>query len=125
MHILGHIPPGHVDCVRVWSANFNAIVGRYSHIIAGQFYGHTHLDEFQLFFSKNKKESTGMQVVQLYTVAYKLYFEAHLYLISFKDVEIDMTTTLMLTSPPPGQQCCLHCTLGDPVSWRQSCIPPI
>ena len=63
VHILGHIPPGHVDCVRVWSANFNAIVGRYSHIIAGQFYGHTHLDEFQLFFSKNKKESTGMQVV--------------------------------------------------------------
>ena len=65
VHILGHIPPGHVDCVRVWSANFNAIVGRYSHIIAGQFYGHTHLDEFQLFFSKekNEKESTVMQVV--------------------------------------------------------------
>ena len=63
VHILGHIPPGHVDCVRVWSANFNAIVGRYSHIIAGQFYGHTHLDEFQLFFSKNEKESTAMQVV--------------------------------------------------------------
>ena len=69
MHILGHIPPGHVDCVRVWSANFNAIVGRYSHIIAGQFYGHTHLDEFQLFFSreKNQKESTVMQVVHINT----------------------------------------------------------
>ena len=105
MHILGHIPPGHVDCVRVWSANFNAIVGRYSHIIAGQFYGHTHLDEFQLFFSKekNEKESTGMQVVQLYTVAYKLYFEAHLYLISFKDVEIDISSTrptMLLTLHP-------------------------
>ena len=56
---MGHIPPGHVDCVRVWSANFNAIVGRYSHIIAGQFYGHTHLDEFQLFFSKEKNEKVA------------------------------------------------------------------
>ena len=65
MHILGHIPPGHVDCVRVWSANFNAIVGRYSHIIAGQFYGHTHLDEFQLFFSKEKNEKVVHSCIEM------------------------------------------------------------
>ena len=52
VHILGHIPPGHVDCVRVWSRNFNQIVARYSDTITAQFYGHTHQDEFQLFFSE-------------------------------------------------------------------------
>ena len=55
VHILGHIPPGHVDCVRVWSANFNAIISRYSNTVTGQFYGHTHTDEFQLFFSEENK----------------------------------------------------------------------
>ena len=102
MHILGHIPPGHVDCVRVWSANFNAIVGRYSHIIAGQFYGHTHLDEFQLFFSKekNQKESTGMQVVHSCIEIVRL---AHTYLKSFEDVEIGISSirpTMLLTLHP-------------------------
>ena len=55
VHILGHIPPGHVDCVRVWSSNFHAIISRYSNTITGQFYGHTHTDEFQLFFSDKNK----------------------------------------------------------------------
>ena len=52
VHILGHIPPGHVDCVRVWSANFHSIISRYSATVTAQFYGHTHTDEFQLFYSE-------------------------------------------------------------------------
>ena len=51
VHILGHIPPGHVDCVRVWSQNFYEIITRYSNTVTAQFYGHTHTDEFQLFYS--------------------------------------------------------------------------
>ena len=51
VHILGHVPPGNVDCVRVWSRNFNKIVNRYSGTVTAQFYGHTHFDEFQLFYS--------------------------------------------------------------------------
>ena len=51
VHILGHVPPGHVDCVRVWSRNFNEIINRYADTVTGQFYGHTHVDEFQLFYS--------------------------------------------------------------------------
>ena len=29
MHILGHIPPGHTDCLAVWSKNYYRIVDRY------------------------------------------------------------------------------------------------
>jgi len=54
VHLLGHIPPGHVDCVRVWSANFHAIISRYADTVTGQFYGHTHTDSFQLFYQQTK-----------------------------------------------------------------------
>jgi len=54
VHLLGHIPPGHVDCVRVWSDNFHRIVTRYSATITGQFYGHTHTDEFEVFYSEGR-----------------------------------------------------------------------
>ena len=75
VHLLGHIPPGHVDCVRVWSDNFHRIVTRwgsststtstfstpstsstprYSATITGQFYGHTHTDEFEVFYSSGR-----------------------------------------------------------------------
>jgi len=53
VHIIGHLPPGHVDCVAVWSRNFNTIVNRYEHTITAQFYGHTHVDEFEIFYDKS------------------------------------------------------------------------
>lgn len=49
---MGHIPPGQSDCLSVWSRNFNDIVNRYENTIAGHFYGHTHFDEFAIFFDK-------------------------------------------------------------------------
>lgn len=48
--LIGHIPPGVHDCLKVWSENFYRIVGRYESTIIAQFYGHTHADEFQMFY---------------------------------------------------------------------------
>jgi sphingomyelin phosphodiesterase len=48
--VLGHIPPGSSDCMKVWSKNFNMIVQRFENTIQGQFYGHTHADEFEVFY---------------------------------------------------------------------------
>ncbi|KAB0799106.1 hypothetical protein PPYR_06986 [Photinus pyralis] len=53
VHIIGHIPPGSSDCMKTWSHNFNEIVNRYQNVIKAQFYGHTHSDEFQLFYDPN------------------------------------------------------------------------
>lgn len=74
VHIIGHIPPGHSDCLKVWSRNYYQIInrlvnlwlvfffirsvlickldlhGRYESTIAAQFFGHTHYDEFQIFY---------------------------------------------------------------------------
>ena len=51
VHIIGHIPPGADDCLRVWSKNYNQIINRYAATITGQFFGHTHTSEFEMFYA--------------------------------------------------------------------------
>ncbi|XP_030009348.1 sphingomyelin phosphodiesterase, partial [Sphaeramia orbicularis] len=50
VHIIGHIPPG--LCLDSWSWNYYHIVNRYESTITGQFFGHTHWDEFQMFYDE-------------------------------------------------------------------------
>ncbi|GCB81143.1 hypothetical protein scyTo_0022126, partial [Scyliorhinus torazame] len=50
VHIIGHIPPG--VCMKVWSWNYYRIVNRYEGTIAAQFFGHTHVDEFEVFYDE-------------------------------------------------------------------------
>lgn len=50
VHIIGHIPPG--LCLSSWSWNYYHIINRYESTITGQFFGHTHLDEFQVFYDE-------------------------------------------------------------------------
>lgn len=78
VHIIGHIPPGHSDCLKIWSRNYYHIINRlvialqliisgsgahpltaisfsvalfsYESTITAQFFGHTHYDEFQMFY---------------------------------------------------------------------------
>ncbi|XP_006885532.1 PREDICTED: sphingomyelin phosphodiesterase [Elephantulus edwardii] len=50
VHIIGHIPPGH--CLKSWSWNYYRIVDRYENTLAGQFFGHTHVDEFEVFYDE-------------------------------------------------------------------------
>ncbi|TNN79008.1 Sphingomyelin phosphodiesterase [Liparis tanakae] len=50
VHIIGHIPPG--LCLGSWSWNYYHIVNRYESTVAGQFFGHTHFDEFEMFYDE-------------------------------------------------------------------------
>ncbi|XP_064297738.1 sphingomyelin phosphodiesterase [Phalacrocorax carbo] len=50
VHIIGHIPPAH--CLRSWSWNYYRIVSRFEGTIAAQFFGHTHVDEFEMFYDE-------------------------------------------------------------------------
>ncbi|KAG7169406.1 Sphingomyelin phosphodiesterase-like 3 [Homarus americanus] len=53
VHIIGHIAPYYSDCYTQWAHQFSRIVSRYSHIIRGQFYGHSHMDEFRVHYDIN------------------------------------------------------------------------
>ncbi len=53
--MIGHIPPA--SALNDWAMRFNALTERYTYIIRGQFYGHTHRDHVGLFpsFSDHNK----------------------------------------------------------------------
>ncbi|KAF9993685.1 hypothetical protein BGZ80_001433 [Entomortierella chlamydospora] len=56
--IMGHVGPSQTDCLQNWSALYYQVVQRYSpHVIAEQFFGHTHYDEFALYYGPGSKTS--------------------------------------------------------------------
>ncbi|KAH1019185.1 hypothetical protein HUJ04_009039 [Dendroctonus ponderosae] len=63
VHIIGHIAPGSSDCMKTWSSNFYNIVNRYEHTIKALFYGHSHADEFEVFY-----EATDFSTFRIYYV---------------------------------------------------------
>ncbi|XP_023316837.1 sphingomyelin phosphodiesterase-like [Trichogramma pretiosum] len=50
VHIIGHIPPGGKECLKSWSSSYYDIINRYEGTIMAQFFGHTHWDEFEIFY---------------------------------------------------------------------------
>lgn len=50
VHILSHVPPGVEECLLGWGREFSRIIERFEDIIAAQFYGHTHYDEYVVFY---------------------------------------------------------------------------
>ncbi|XP_025831709.1 sphingomyelin phosphodiesterase isoform X2 [Agrilus planipennis] len=82
VHIIGHIPPGYSDCLKEWSKNYNKIINRYQNTITGQFFGHTHGDEFEVFYD-DETSSIPTNVAYLcpsvttfgnYNPAYRIYY---------------------------------------------------
>jgi len=49
VYLIGHIPWGVSSCVSTYSTQVHSIIDKYHDIIAGQFYGHTHNDQFEVF----------------------------------------------------------------------------
>ncbi|KAG2024040.1 sphingomyelin phosphodiesterase [Coprinopsis cinerea AmutBmut pab1-1] len=61
--LVGHIPPGGKnDVLNDQSNYFDQILQRYHHVIAGQFYGHTHYDEFMVGYSDNNRRSADTAI---------------------------------------------------------------
>ena len=54
VHIIGHINPA--GCMDAWSDNYYRIINRYEATVTGQFFGHTHNDEFELFYDLNDNQ---------------------------------------------------------------------
>lgn len=73
-HIIGHVPPGHEDCGKTWSREFYKIVARYKNTITGQFYGHTHYDEFRILHDpENKTEPINVLWIAPSLTPYRIF----------------------------------------------------
>ncbi|XP_077541220.1 sphingomyelin phosphodiesterase-like [Haemaphysalis longicornis] len=78
VHLIGHIPPGIPDCLDTWSAMFHRIVERFSETVAGQFYGHTHYDEFILYQSSaNRNRTFGVAFIAPSATSYSFLNPAY------------------------------------------------
>lgn len=62
VYIIGHVPVGYLPFVRnttamreIHNERLVAICRRYSHVISGQFYGHTHRDSFMVLLDQSGK----------------------------------------------------------------------
>eukprot|EP00731_Ephydatia_muelleri_P019987 Em0012g812a len=51
VHIIGHFPPS--QTLHSWGSNLYNILHRYESTIVGQFYGHSHRDEFLVMYDQN------------------------------------------------------------------------
>ncbi|KAJ2955277.1 hypothetical protein NQZ79_g8696 [Umbelopsis isabellina] len=64
--ITGHIAPGDNTCLHDYSNYYYQIVERYApHVIAGQFFGHTHRDELEIFY-KNDEQTAANAISTAY-----------------------------------------------------------
>lgn len=52
VHLLNHIPNGGSSVYRYWSREFARIIDRFHQTIVAQFCGHTHRNEFHLFYDR-------------------------------------------------------------------------
>ncbi|KAF9438217.1 hypothetical protein BGZ76_009144 [Entomortierella beljakovae] len=56
--IIGHVAPSQTDCLQNWSSLYYQVVQRYSpHVIAEQFFGHSHWDEFAVYYNSDVKSN--------------------------------------------------------------------
>jgi len=88
--IIGHIPPANQFYLSECAKRYNAIADRFSHVIRGHFYGHTHYDEFQMvreYF--NKEKTTAAIFVAPSLTTFPNYHP------SFRVFDIDSDTKLL------------------------------
>lgn len=64
VYIIGHMPLGEADALPDGSNYFDQVVNRYSNTIKAMFFGHTHLDHFEISYS-NYKERTHNNAVAI------------------------------------------------------------
>jgi len=53
VHVLAHIPGGQGSCFSFWSREYRRVTDRFHMTISATFNGHTHRDEFNLFYDRN------------------------------------------------------------------------
>jgi sphingomyelin phosphodiesterase len=57
VHVLAHILSGGGSCFRYWSREYRRVIDRFHRIISGQFYGHSHRDEFNIFYAREQHQT--------------------------------------------------------------------
>ena len=111
VHILGHYPPS--NCLSSWKNNYYRIVNRYESTITGQFFGHTHNDQFYVMYDiENPDRAIGMEYVtgsattysflnpgyRIYTIDGN-YNESSYDVLDYRNVFLNLTEANLFQTP--------------------------
>ncbi|UNI17845.1 Sphingomyelin phosphodiesterase [Purpureocillium takamizusanense] len=66
VYILGHMPPGEHDCLRDQSNYLDQVFNRYQGTIKAMFFGHTHVDHFEITYSDYQNRNADNAAVVSY-----------------------------------------------------------
>ncbi|KAF7542515.1 hypothetical protein G7Z17_g11503 [Cylindrodendrum hubeiense] len=66
VYLVGHMPPGDENCFHDQSNYLDQVVSRYSATIAAMFFGHTHVDHFQISYSDYSDQKFSNALVTSY-----------------------------------------------------------
>lgn len=66
VYIIGHMPPGEGDAFHAGSNYIDQVVNRYSTTIAAMFFGHTHVDHFEISYSDYNSRDASHAVMTSY-----------------------------------------------------------
>ena len=66
VYILGHMPPGEHDCLRDQSNYLDQVFNRYQGTIKAMFFGHTHVDHFEISYGDYEKRRAANAAVVSY-----------------------------------------------------------
>ncbi|UKZ46180.1 hypothetical protein TrVGV298_000379 [Trichoderma virens] len=66
VYIIGHMPIGESDAFHAGSNYIDQVVNRYSSTIAAMFFGHTHVDHFEVSYSDYSKQDASHAVMASY-----------------------------------------------------------
>ncbi|KAK5985930.1 Sphingomyelin phosphodiesterase [Trichostrongylus colubriformis] len=80
VHILAHIPGGNGEALEGWALNYYNVVNRFQNTIVGQFFGHTHSEEFYVTY-ENPESASSRPTSVVYSApsvtTYSQYFPAY------------------------------------------------
>jgi hypothetical protein len=54
VHILAHIHTGGSSCFRWYTREYRRVIERFHRIIGGQFFGHSHRDEINVYYARDQ-----------------------------------------------------------------------
>ncbi|KAK3847625.1 MAG: Metallo-dependent phosphatase-like protein [Linnemannia gamsii] len=66
--VIAHIAPYQTDCLENWSELYHQVIQRYSpHVVAEQFFGHSHTDEFSIYYGAGGDKTAKNAIATAWT----------------------------------------------------------
>ncbi|KAI1501088.1 V-type ATPase [Biscogniauxia marginata] len=121
VYIVGHMPMGNRDAFHGWSNDFDQIVNRYSSTIAAMFFGHTHLDEFEITYADYRNRTHTNALVTSYVAPSLTPTSGHpafrVYTVDPVTYGVLDATTYMANTSDPGFRS--SSTAGGGPAWTK------